>query len=113
DLAAYRAVFNSTNNPATQFAGKYTLVIPGSEDSSASPGGDGYGAVTVSSNGSVKVSGYLADGKALSQSVPISRNGDWALYQAQYSGTASVFGWLAFDTNQPAAEVNGLVSWIK
>jgi hypothetical protein len=113
DLRADRAVFNAQTNPATQYASKYTLIIPGSTDASASPGGEGYGAVVVSGAGQVTLSGSLADGSALSQTVPVSRDGRWPLYASLYTGKGSVWSWLAFDTNQPAAGFQGELSWIK
>jgi hypothetical protein len=114
DLRAHRAVFNSVTNPATRLAGKYTLIIPGATNEGGfAPEGDGYGAVTVGPGGYVTLNGSLADGNALSQVVPLSRNGDWPLYQSRYSGKGSVWGWLAFDTNTPSAGISGLVSWIK
>jgi hypothetical protein len=114
DLRAHRAGFNSLTNPATRLAGKYTLIIPGStnQDGSA-PEGDGYGALTVNSGGSVILVGSLADGNSLSQTVPLSRNGDWPLYESRYAGLGSVWGWLAFDTNTPPAGISGTLSWIK
>src|SRR5439155_16208158 len=113
DLLANRAVFNATTNPATQYMGRYTLIIPGSADASASPGGDGYGTVIVGPAGYVTLSGSLADGNALSQLVPLSRNGYWPFYMSRYAGKGSVWGWLMFDANQPSAQINGWVSWIK
>jgi hypothetical protein len=106
-------VFDSRTNPATQYAGKYTLVIPGSaSDDGAFPEGNGYGAVTVSTNGTATLSGSLADGTGLSKSVPVSRNGKWPLYMPLYAGKGSVWSWLTFDTNQPAAGLQGWLSWI-
>jgi len=59
------------------------------------------------------LSGSLADGNALSQLVPLSRNGYWPFYMSRYAGRGSVWGWLMFDANQPSAQINGWVSWIK
>src|SRR5439155_15434426 len=39
--------------------------------------------------------------------------GDVPFFQARYSGKGSIWGWLLFDTNNPAAELSGSVSWIK
>jgi hypothetical protein len=113
DLWADRAVFNAQTNPATLYAGKYTLIVRGSTDASASPGGEGYGTVVVSGAGQVTFSGSLADGSALSQSVPVSRDGRWPLYASLYTGKGSVWGWLAFDAYDPARSLQGELSWIK
>jgi hypothetical protein len=113
DLRANRAAFNATTNPASQYKGKYTLIIPGNLDPTASPGGDGYGAVIVDAGGKVTLSGPLADGNALSQSVGLSREGEWAFYQSLYGGKGSGWSWLTLDTNQTASPGNGVFSWIK
>jgi hypothetical protein len=113
-LFAYRAVFNAATNPATQFAGKYTLVIPGSGvPNGPAPDGDSYATVNVGPAGYITASGFLSDSNALSQSVPISQNGDWPLYQSRYAGNGSVWGWLTFDPNNPSYAISGNVSWIK
>jgi hypothetical protein len=113
DLLAYRAVWNSATNPATQLNGKYTLVLPGNNSPASSPGGDGYATVNVGPGGNVTLSGSLADANALSQIVPLSGAGDWAVYIPLYGGGGSVWGWLQFDANHPAATLNGTLNWIK
>jgi plastocyanin len=113
DLLANRYVFNSLTNPASQFMGKYTLIIPGGANSAESPSGHGYGAVTVGPGGYVALSGTLADNFAWSQNVPLSHGGQWACYVPLYGGQGSVWSWLLFDTNQPSAEINGTLSWIR
>jgi len=89
------------------------LVLPGNTDAGVSPGGDGYGTVSVGLGGYATLSGSSADGNALSQSVPLSGAGDWAVYVPLYGGGGSVWGWLQFDNNYPAAKVDGSLSWIK
>jgi len=112
-LLANRAVFNATTNRATRFAGRYTLVFPGPDGDPAVPMGDGYGAVTVASSGTITLSGSLADGTAVSQAAPISKDGLWPLYASLYSGKGSVWSWVQFDANQPAANLQGQVSWVR
>jgi hypothetical protein len=63
---------------------------------------------SVNGAGQVTFSGSLADGGVLSQSVSVSRDGRWPLYASLYTGKGSVWGWLAFDANQPTAGVGGL-----
>ncbi len=109
-LRANRAVFSKTQ-PAPQ-AGKYTLLIPGAEESEDAPGGDSIGAVTVDSAGNVTISGTLADGTRLSQKAFVSSQGLWAFYASLYKGGGVALGWLTF-TNLAGTEIDGLVSWIK
>jgi hypothetical protein len=111
ELTANRATFISTVNPCTK-NGKYTLIIPGAEESLAQPGGDSFSAVTVDAAGKVKIKGALADGTKLSQKIFLSKQNLWPLYVSLYAGNGSVLSWLTF-TNLPGTEIEGLVSWIK
>ena len=112
DLLANRSVFNATSN-AAPWAGLYTLILPGTNDPAAGPGGDGYGALKVDAAGNVKLSGKLADGATLSQKAPLSRNGEWPLYLSLYAGKGSLCSWVQFDTNLPAASLTGILNWFK
>jgi hypothetical protein len=110
-LSGDRAVFNSRTNPAS-YAGAYTLILPGQDGDPSLPSGDGFGTVQVSSNGLATFVGTVADGTAVSQSAPLSRQGLWPLYVPLYSGRGSLLSWVAF-TNQPNDDFHGLLSWIK
>jgi len=59
-LAANRAHFSKTT-PAPQ-SGSYTLVIPGSDDSTSQPGGNGAGTLKVDTSGNITFTGTLGDG---------------------------------------------------
>ncbi len=76
NLTADRAVFKAQANPAP-YAGKYTLVLPGTGNpgDTASPQGDGYGTITVGASGVVKLGGVLADGTKLTQTTTLSQEG--------------------------------------
>jgi len=88
-LFGYRApVYVGTN--ASPQKGNYTLVIPGSDDAAASPGGHGYATVTVSQAGQATLSGKLGDGTVLNQLIPVSSDGLWALSASLYAGKGSV-----------------------
>jgi len=112
-LVADLAVFNGKTIVASNYAGKYTLVLPGSATPATSPGG--YGAATFTNNlaGAAVLGGALGDGTSLgSQSVPISQDGLVPVYVPLYSGQGSVFGWLAF-SNLPPKTVSGDLTWFK
>jgi hypothetical protein len=108
DLVADAAVYSKAN-PAPQ-AGKYTLLIPGSENASAQPGGNGFGAVTVSASGTVTFSGILGDGTAVTSASIVSSEGQWPFYVSLYGGKGSILGWLSF-TN--AGGISGQTGWFK
>jgi hypothetical protein len=108
DLVADVAVYSKAN-PAPQ-AGKYTLLIPGSENASAQPGGNGFGAVTVSESGNVTFSGILGDGTPVTSTSIVSSEGQWPFYASLYGGKGSILGWLSF-TNEGV--ISGQTGWFK
>ncbi|MGD0615164.1 MAG: hypothetical protein ABSA69_06955, partial [Verrucomicrobiota bacterium] len=109
-LLANRAVYSQAHH-APQ-AGKYTLLIPGAEESEEQPGGDGFGTVMVGPGGGITFGASLPDGTKASQSTFVSAQGQWPLYAAPSSVKGSLFGWLTF-TNLATNDIEGLVSWIK
>jgi uncharacterized repeat protein (TIGR03803 family) len=108
-LIGYRNVFSSSQQ-ATAFAGRYTLVIPGTDDPTAGPFGTSYGTVKVSDSGVVTLAGSLADGTTISQSSVVSQDGYWPLYVSLYGGKGSLWGSNLF-TNHTLTTTSGL-SWI-
>jgi hypothetical protein len=109
-LYGYRAAFNATTN-ICPYAGRYTMAIPAQQGDLRGPAGTSCGLVTVDRGGLVVMSGTLAEGTAVSQSVPVSAAGDWPLYVSLYGGKGSLLGWSKFTS--PPALTNELVSWIK
>jgi hypothetical protein len=111
ELLANRKIFASTN-PAPQSAYRYTLTIPGSDDSTSTPGGYAYGTVTVNSSGALQFSETLGDGTKVSQGSFVSEDGVWPLFATPYSRKGSILGWITF-TNEPGDDLSGLVHWFK
>ena len=109
-LLANRAVYSQAHH-APQ-AGKYTLLIPGAEESEQQPGGDGFGTVTVRPAGGISFGASLADGTKVSQSTFVSARGQWPLYASLNAGKGVLFGWLTF-TNLATNDIDGTVNWIK
>jgi Matrixin/Divergent InlB B-repeat domain len=112
DLLANRSVFNAATKPAP-WAGLYTLIIPGTNDPAVGTGGDSYGTVRIDANGNVKLSGKLSDNTTLTQKAPLSKRGEWPVYVPLYSKKGSLFSWVQFDTNFPAAGLKGVLDWFK
>ena len=113
ELNAYRATSNATTNPAPA-AGQYTLVIPGQPGLSAVPGGDSYGALTIALAGVIHFSGSLGDNTKISQSIPISQEGNWPMYVPLYGNHGFISGWLAFTSvNSATGSITGNVTWFK
>ena len=113
NLVVNRAVFNSRTN-AAPFAGKYTVLFPGSGDPTNTlvPLGDGYGVVTVDASGKLRLKGALADGSKLTQQATVSSDGQWPFYLPLYGGKGQILGWLTFDAS-PEQNLGGPFSWIK
>ncbi len=113
ELTADRPVFNATSNPAPE-AGKYTLVIPGDTSATLSPAGDSYGTLTVDKSGKIHFAGSLADNTKVTQTVPVSRDGNWPFYVSLYHGQGSISGWLSFtDTSSATGGITGDIFWFK
>ncbi len=108
ELGANRAVFSAAH-PSPQ-AGKYTLVLPPGTNSA--PGGNGFGAMTVSAAGNVTFTGTLGDGTKVTPSANESEKGQWPVYVSLDSGSGMLLGWLAF-TNEPGQDIDGLLYWFR
>jgi hypothetical protein len=103
DFAPFTAS-NPYPNPARD-----TLAINPDMASAASPGGFGFGFVTVSSAGVISLTGTLADGTTISQTAPISGQGYWPVYIPLNGNRGLLEGWLNFSSGAP----RGNVSWIR
>jgi hypothetical protein len=114
-LMGDRAVFHATTRPATNFAGRYTWLVPGRPEAAATlPGGDSHGTAVIDRGGMVTVAGSLADSAVLSQRVPVNKNGMWPFYAAPYAGGKGViFGWANIDTNRPNDDLHGDLCWLR
>ncbi len=117
-LLAYHAPFNAKSNPATNFAGKYTLIIlPATNASTNQPGGYGYATIANTAAGAVSIGGTLADSATFSQSVTVSKEGNIPLYASLYSRKGLFWGWLTLTNipvGGPAQTITGSnLAWIK
>jgi len=109
-LFAVRALY-SPANPAPERTNKYTLVIPGGNDSTTQPGGNGFGTVKVDPSGNVTFGGVLGDGSKAAQKTFINKPGVWPLFVTPYKGGA-IFGWMTF-ANLNESDLSGTVYWTK
>ena len=126
---------------ATNYMGKYTMVIAGGTNAAVAPAGDGYALITVKTNGGVKCSGgMLGDGHRLRTitrvhrlkpvATTVSKNGDWAFYAMLYSEPStytnnrgvlmtskicngSIMGWMQFTNNGNRDLLDGNLFWTK
>ena len=107
-----RAVFNASTNPATNFQGSYTMLLPGADEPPEAAIGHGFARVIVSSAGSVSFRGTLGDGSAAVQTVPLSANGQWPCYVSLYAGRGSILGWLSL-VSTSTNDIAGRLLWTK
>lgn len=106
-LTGYPGGLFPTNN-----TGAYTLLIPGADDSTSQPGGDGFGAIMLKSTSLASLKGSLADNTPFTLSALVSRQGLWPVFAPLYSGKGAILGWLTF-TNDSDNDLNGKLTWIK
>jgi len=105
DRAAFSAIVPvSSTGPANYLANKglYTIVLPAKAQPLTSdltiadyPQGDGIGTLTVMANGSVTLSGTLADGTAITANAPLSKNYTVPVYAQLYAGNTGSFSGVA------------------
>jgi hypothetical protein len=108
DLEAFPAIYSAANH-APQ-AGRYTMLLPGSDDASNQPGGNGFATVTVNDLGYVSLNGTLGDGTPVITSSTVCSQGQWPFYVPLYAGKGSALGWLSFTNN---GDIAGQISWFK
>jgi hypothetical protein len=109
--SAKRSPFNPKTNPAP-VQGTYTVIFPGQEDPGSGPQGAGYGLIKVNAAGTVSLSGVLADGSKISQSIPLSQEGWWPLYVSLSSGQAFLAGSIIL-TNGSDNHISGVARWVR
>ena len=110
-LLGDRCIFNARTNIAPQ-TGRYTMVLPGSGTSIASPAGNGYATIRVDAAGGVRMTGATADGQTISQGTRLSKSGQWPLFVPLYKGKGSLLSWINF-TNAITNSLEGDMIWIK
>ena len=111
-LTGARAGFNAATNKATNFAGKYTLVMPGQSDAAAGPEGDGIATVAIDLAGNATVLGTLADNTPFTLKVALAKDGRWPAYLPLYGGRGFWSGWVTI-SNEPARSLSGTASWVR
>ncbi len=95
----------SAKNPCPN-SGKFTLVFAGTNNGTQSPGGNGYGTVSVNASGLASLSGILSDNTSVAPSAAsVSTSGRWPLYIPLYGKSGSLGGWIEF-TNQGSSLTN-------
>jgi len=122
------------NSGVSPYAGTYTMVFPGFEDSTNNPGGNGYGVLVVKDNGTALLAPANGGDNSLLKAagVPmatVSKDGRLAFYSPAHAGKISaptytnsdvsmvnpvnlgaMIGWLTFTNN---TDIGGNITWVK
>jgi hypothetical protein len=68
----------------------------------------------VDKAGKIHFAGSLADNTKVTQTVPVSREGNWPFYVSLYHGQGSISGWLGFtDALSATGGITGDIFWFK
>ncbi|MCB1235066.1 MAG: hypothetical protein KDM91_08340, partial [Verrucomicrobiae bacterium] len=112
---ADRAPYHPKNNPAPpELVNKYTFLIPATETgNSAVPGGDGYGAVTVSSSGAIVATGKTGDGVKFGTKGFLTEDGQWHLFQPLFRGQGQLAGVVNFRDQPGVSDFDADLRWVK
>jgi hypothetical protein len=98
---------SSSSSPSAQYT---VLLSPGTNATGQIPPGFGYMLIT-NHNGSVTLSGALADGTAFNQTPPLGLYGDLPVYANLYGKAGLLLGWLGLSNGAVAAPTP--MTWIK
>ena len=112
------------------------MILPAFDNAEEGPTGFGYGTVSVSDLGRIKMAGGLGDAHSIKQGTTVSKHGVWPLYVPLYAqlsqvvtnisnnvvktnkeSQGSLVGWMTFATNTPAGKTHrapqGDLVWTK
>jgi hypothetical protein len=107
---AWVSPLEAEKSAASPPSGAYTVLLgPGTNGEGEIPPGFGYMLVT-NHNGTVTLSGALADGTTFNQTPPLGVLGDVPVYASLYANAGLLLGWLGLSNGIVAAEP---MAWIK
>jgi hypothetical protein len=124
NIDADRAHYSTTNKVPVNLAGTatkpYTLVFPSKtqspvKDLNTYPQGDGFATMTVNVNGTVSLTGKLADDTVITASAPLSKLNLWPIFAQLYTLKGSIAGMAALsDANSTTEDVIGTnLQWFR
>lgn len=112
------AGFDKKTDPSPM-AGTYTTLTPAdplNTEGSTHPQGDGWGTVTIATDGKVTYAGELGDATKLTLSGVVSKDGTWRVFKELYSSKPlkGVFaGTVAFRDVPNVSCFDGVIHWVK
>jgi hypothetical protein len=104
-----------TRPTPTELVGSFNYLLPASPSVTDVnyPIGLGFGRVTVSSSGTTKFAGMLADGTRVSGGALLTGENRWPFFSGLYQGGGSISGWITLDRSQLNHDLSGTVDWKK
>jgi hypothetical protein len=100
-----------TGSAPRDFAGRYTVSLPGNSGS-ATPDGSGWAVLSITSKGVGSMIGRLADGSAISAAAYVSSDGVMPIFRVLYSSTGSISGSLQIRETS-STDLDGSFYWHK
>ncbi len=112
DVTTERAAFSAAAPVPANLVGRYTMVLPGNPAVLGAPKGNGYGTLSVETDGRVTFAGVFGDGTTISQGAALSRQTRWPFYVIP-SGKEVALGLVTVRPKSEANHVDGTLDWIK
>ena len=94
-------------------AGKYTILVLADKSDAASPQGNGYATMKISTNSSVKIKGVLADGEKWTAKTVITPDAEFPIYSLLYNKSGSLAGMAYFRDLDNVSDFDSNVIWHK
>jgi hypothetical protein len=111
DVAGWDSPLEAEKSAGVGSSAEYTVLLdPGTNVTGEIPPGSGYMLIT-NHNGSVILSGALADGTTFNQAPPLGVMGDVPVYASLYGNGGLLLGWLGLSNGTVEAEAP--MAWIK
>lgn len=113
-LGAYLVSSARGSQMTGNYAGKYTVIMPGDDADLSVPKGDGFATVKISSTGRLLAAGTLGDGTPFTQSILVSTSSysvQWPVFLVLKGGSENLAG--TIDFYAAAYYVDGGVIWEK
>lgn len=110
-IEADRAAFDGKTPATTTVAATYTCALLPSSVNAQTPQGSGIGTITVTKDGKLSFVGSLADGTAMTSTMPLSAARTAPLYALLYGSRGAFGAMVALDESQPNSDVSSASSW--
>lgn len=112
-LTAFAAPFGKKSPAPGGVVGTFTTLLSPTELVTTKPKGKGFGTVKITTAGSVKLAGTLADGTKISQGTTLVSETRWPLYVPLYKSAGFVGGLVDYRPTPGLSDFEALLDWSK